>query len=437
MTNPIQHVVIILKENHTFDNYFGTFPGANGVTLPQAPDPQRADPLHTHAAFLAGSGVKLQYKQANIAAYWALAQQYTLCDNYFTDVASQSEPNHLHTFAASSPVIDNASTSRTYQPQPPYDIQSLPAVLQAAGLAWRAYADPNSSYFPHVKALAASPAIVPSAQFLTDVAKGFLPAVSWLYAPSATSEHPGTTKPAIAAGMKWTSDRVQAIAKSALWPNTAIFVTWDDWGGWYDHVTPPLAQHWTGGGPAGYANSQFRYGNRVPCLVVSPYARQAVNHDFFSHASLVKFCLRLFGLAPWNVPALAPADPSGDLWSCFDFTAPPRLGVPKLKPSAATTGVEKTVAKRAVAKKAAVRKTSPKPSVAGTPASQKAAAKKAVARKAVAKKTVAKRTVARKAVAKKAVTKKTVAKKAVAKKAVAARKNAVRKAPAGRRGGTR
>jgi len=344
VANPIQHVVIIVKENHTFDNYFGTFAGANGVTLPQAPDPLTTDPRHDHVAWLAGDGVRMQYKQQDIETYWTYAQQYTLCDNYFTDVASQSEPNHLHTFAAYSPVIDNTSNGRNYQPQPPFDIPSLPAVLEAAGHTWRDYADSNASYFPSVKALAGSSAIVPASQFLTDVAAGALPAVSWLFAPSGLSEHPGGTKPAIAPGMKWTAERVQAIARSQLWATTAIFITWDDWGGWYDHVPPPLAQRWTGGGPTGYAGSQFRYGNRVPCLVISPYARTAVNHDFFSHASLVKFCLRLFGLTPWAVPALASGDPSGDLWSCFDFTAPPRLGVPGAQLAAATPPVRRKTA---------------------------------------------------------------------------------------------
>ena len=357
MANPIQHVVIIVKENHTFDNYFGTFPGANGVTLPQAPDPQTTDPRHDHVAWLAGSSVKTQYKQKDIATYWAYAQQYTLCDNYFTDVASQSEPNHLHTFTAFSPVIDNTSHGRNYQPQPPFDIQSLPAVLEAAGHSWRDYADSNASYFPSIKALAGSKSIVPSSQFLTDVAAGNLPAVSWLFAPSAFSEHPGGNQPIVAPGMKWTADRVQAIAKSNAWPNTAIFVTWDDWGGWYDHVLPPLAQRWAGGGPLGYAKSQFRYGNRVPCLVISPYARQAVNHDFFSHASLVKFCLRLFGLTPWNVPALAAGDPSGDLWSCFDFASPPRLGAPSTKLAAWPAPVRRRAASAAESPMASRRKT--------------------------------------------------------------------------------
>ena len=113
--NPIEHVVIIVKENHSFDNYFGTFPGANGATLPPAQDPPvGGDPRHDHAAWLerAQHAVKLQYCEKDIPAYFSLARQFTLCDNYFTEVASQSEPNHLMLIAASSPIIDNASKNR-------------------------------------------------------------------------------------------------------------------------------------------------------------------------------------------------------------------------------------------------------------------------------------------------------------------------------------
>src|SRR3974390_473840 len=96
--NPIQHVVIIVKENHTFDNYFGTFPGAEGDgTLAHAPDPPPSDPSHDHAAWLnrVNGAAREQYYEADIASYFAYARLFPLCDNYFTDVASQSEPNHL------------------------------------------------------------------------------------------------------------------------------------------------------------------------------------------------------------------------------------------------------------------------------------------------------------------------------------------------------
>jgi phospholipase C len=155
--SPIEHVVIIVKENHTFDNYFGTFPGAAGTTKPHAPDPEKSDPPHDHHAWLhrgdpaPGGARRLQYVQADIPAYWALAQQYTLCDQYYTEIASQSEPNHLVLIAGTSPLIDNSSAHRTYQPQPPYDINSLPATLKAAGHDWRAYSDDRlASYFRNI-----------------------------------------------------------------------------------------------------------------------------------------------------------------------------------------------------------------------------------------------------------------------------------------------
>jgi phospholipase C len=327
---PVKHVVIITKENHTFDNYFGAFPGVQGQPLPHAKDPH-PDQGHDHGAWLrdqAIGGVKEQYLASDISAYWALAQQYTLCDNYFTDVASQSEPNHLFLIAADSPLIDNSDSSRTYQPQPPFDMPSLPQTLESAGRAWRNYAELNSSYFAHIKALQRHKWNVPVAQFDADVANGSLPDVAWLYAPFGNSEHPGNQT--VHQGAAWTAQKVLAIAKSSLWATTAVIITWDDWGGWYDHVKPPVQSTWSGAGPAGYSGSQFRFGPRVPCLIVSPYAKAQIDSHFYSHASVVKFCLRLFNLKGWNAPALTSTDPSGDLFESFDFVAPPRLSIPSI-----------------------------------------------------------------------------------------------------------
>jgi phospholipase C len=348
MAGAIEHVVVIFKENHTFDNFFWSYPSANGAAaLAHAPDPIIPDPDHSHGAWLSaqagGGGVKLGYDQSDIPTYWALAQQYTLCDNYFTDVASQSEPNHLFAIAADSPVIDNDSRSRTYQPQPPYDMPSLPAALQAAGRTWRNYADVGTSYLTNIAALSGSSWNVPADQFDDDVENGQLPDVAWLYPPAGRSDHPPDSSnpgPVLGIGQAWTAARVANLASGPQWASTAIFLTWDDWGGWYDHVVPPDNRTWTGGGPAGYTGSQFRYGDRVPCLVLSPYAKQGINSDFSSHASIVKFCLRVFSdVQPWGVPALAAGDPSGDMWGCFDFVSPPRLGPPDTGPVAPTATV--------------------------------------------------------------------------------------------------
>lgn len=108
--SPIKTVVIIVKENHTFDNYFGAFPNANGdATLPQAPSPPKSDPNHTHEAWLRRKtdAMRLGYKESDIPAYFAYARQFTLCDNYFTAVAGPSTPNHLMLITADSPLIDN------------------------------------------------------------------------------------------------------------------------------------------------------------------------------------------------------------------------------------------------------------------------------------------------------------------------------------------
>ena len=330
--NPLQHIVIIVKENHSFDNYFGSFPGANGVTLPAASDPPPSDPRHDHVAWLnrAKGAVHEQYQESDIPAYFRYARQFTLCDHYFTEVASQSAPNHLMLFAAASPLIDDVSTTRTYQPNPPYDLPSVPASLQKAGLTWRSYG-PKSNYFSYLKALKGSKNIVPSAQFDQDVAGSRLPNVSWLYAPGAPvelSEHPPSGHNAgqqtVKLGAQWTADRVGALAKSLYWPSLAIFITWDDWGGWYDHVEPPLKDVWSGGGPAhgpSYTGTQFSYGSRVGCLVISPYSRRGIAKALHSHVSIAKFCETTFGLPALNArDAAAP-----DMSDCFDFTQKPLM----------------------------------------------------------------------------------------------------------------
>ncbi len=327
--NPIEHVVIIVKENHTFDNYFGTFPGANGdATLAHASDPPPSDPPHDHAAWLrrATGAVRQQYFEPDIPAYFAYARQFTLCDNYFTEVASQSEPNHLMLIAADSPIIDNASSNRKYEPQPPFKLASLPEALLKAGRTWASYGDPSLNYFNHIAGLKGNLVIVPWNQFDADAAAGKLPNVAWLYAPSGQDEHPpfgkNAGKPVVTVGMQWTVDRVAQIATSKLWASTVIFVTWDDWSGWYDHVDAPLKERWQDGGPAGapYANSQFVYGPRVGCLVLSPFAKEAyVSKTFHSHVSLVRFCEKTFGLAPLNARDAA----ADDMSDCFDFTQAP------------------------------------------------------------------------------------------------------------------
>jgi phospholipase C len=313
---PIQHVVIIFKENHTFDNYFGRYPGVEGdANLAAAPNPPPPDPSHTHEAWLqrATSAVRQQYDQSAIPAYWEYARQFCLCDHFFSDVAGPSTPNHLMVIAAASPIINNPHSNDPKKLRPPYNLPSLPALLQKAGYTWGNY---GGYAFEYIQALRNSPSSHTSQRFAMDAAAGKLPAVSWVYAPEIAhnldplSEHPTGN---VTDGMNWTVQQVNAIVKGGLWPSTAIFITWDDWGGWYDHLDPPELEQWSDG-------TQFRLGNRVGCLALSPYTRQGyVSKTQKSFVSLVKFCETIFKLPNLNQRDAA----ADDMMDCFNFQQTP------------------------------------------------------------------------------------------------------------------
>lgn len=309
--------MLIVKENHAFDNYFGTFPGADGMPLPRSSNPPPHDPDHRHGAWLTRqrTAVRAQFTEQDIPAYFAYARQFTLCDRYFTDVAGPSTPNHLMLIAAASPVIDNPPRYRLPVGAPLFTLPSLPARLEGAGRTWGNY---GGYAFEFIAGLAGRHTY-PSDQFAKDAAAGRLPSVSWVYAPHDASEHP--PDPAdqppvgnVTHGMEWTVRQVDAVVRGGLWAKTAIFITWDDWGGWYDHVDPPAVEIWKADG------TQFRYGSRVGCLVLSPYARRGyISHALHSHVSLLRFCETTFGLRALNARDRA----ADDMSDCFDFSALP------------------------------------------------------------------------------------------------------------------
>ena len=151
------------------------------------------------------------------------------------------------------------------------------------------------------------------APILTDISNNQLPAVSWVIPSGTNSDHAGST--ANTGGPSWVASIVNAIGNSSYWANTAIIVTWDDWGGWYDHVPPPkVIDDGTSWG------SGYVYGFRVPLIVMSPYAKPAyishVNHDFGSVLNLIE---EAFGLSSLGY-ADAYAD---DLSDCFNYNQAP------------------------------------------------------------------------------------------------------------------
>ncbi len=321
------HVVILVKENHSFDNYFGAFPGVEGARLERSPNPPPRDPRHDHGAWLTRerTAVRRQFTEQDIPMYFALARQFTLCDQYFTDVAGPSTPNHLMLIAADSPVIDNPPRYRLPAAAAPFQMPSLPSSLERAGLTWGNY---GGYAFDMIEGLRGRRKF-PSAQFTKDAEAGSLPSVSWVYAPHDLSEHApdppdkGAQPPVgdVTRGMQWTVDQVDAIVRGGLWPATAIFITWDDWGGWFDHVEPECVERWKDDGshPA-FDGTQFRYGPRVGCLVLGPHVRRGyVSKVRRSHVSVLRFCEMLLGLPPLNA-----RDASADDFSeCHDFGGPP------------------------------------------------------------------------------------------------------------------
>ncbi len=291
--------------------------------MPRSPNPPPTDPDHRHNPWLTRktTATRMQFVESDIPAYFAYARQFTLCDRYFTDVAGPSTPNHLMVLAADSPFIDNPMQGDKSRLS-----NSLPLNLEKRGLTWGSYGGYAFQYLSGISKSRNSP----SEQFKIDAAAGKLPNVSWVYAPSQYDEHPPDPGKGpmgnVTLGMQWTVDQVNAIAKGGLWSSSAIFITWDDWGGWWDHVDPPNVEAWNQATPRpNYKGTQFRYGSRVGCIVLGPYAKKNyISKTLHSHVSLVKYCESLFGL-----PSLNPRDANADgMADCFDLGQTPQQPPP-------------------------------------------------------------------------------------------------------------
>jgi phospholipase C len=319
-TTPITNAVFIMMENHTFDNFFGRFPGANGVTLRRESNPPRGDNDHTSpAAYAAMDGGAMdefplveqaQYTQADIPNYWAYAQQFGLSDNFFTSIATNSTPNHIAMIASQSGGIDDTApsigpgcsaiqNSLAYSKDssgnhlwtyPCYNINTMPQILSKNGVSWKYYSDSTNWDAPvFIQGLAGSANdIHTDAQLFTDIQSGTLASVSWVTPPPKASDHPPQL---IELGQNFVTNVVNTIMNSSYWSSTAIFITWDDWGGWYDHAAPPQ-------------EDAYGLGPRVPLIVIAPYAKQGhISHQQGEFASFDKFIEE-----NWNVPTLGQRD---------------------------------------------------------------------------------------------------------------------------------
>jgi phospholipase C len=308
---PIRHLVLILRENHSFDNYFGSFPGAKGETGEARCMDAQADPPHGYRSGRLGptrgpNGL-CHYREADIPQYFAYAREYALCDNYFAELKAGSEPNYFMLMAGQSPIIDN------FRGEPEtgaFDLPSIVDRLGERGIAWRNYsADTSIRLVSHFRRAVESGNIVPVDRFDEDARTGSLPAVSWVTSSIYQSEHPPYS---VKLGEAWTVERVNAVMRGPLWASTAIVIVWDEWGGFDDHVRPPIVEQ---------DGLYERYGYRVPCLVIGAQSRRGyVSSTLYSHVSVLRTIGRLFDLEPLTERDAA----ANDLLDCFDFGQPPR-----------------------------------------------------------------------------------------------------------------
>lgn len=364
----ITHVVFIVRENRSFDSMFGRFPGANGATTFTAPDgsvhPLAHQPDHIPLdvghrpidARIAYDGGKLdgfskimnarqdgvdfadsQLYQSEIPNYWRYAQRFTLDDAFFSTIMGPSFPNHLFTIGINGEHVDanphgpswgcdspkgstveqilpDGSISQTF---PCWNFTTLTDLLDRQSVSWKYYAPVLGQYgyiwstLDAVKHVRFGPEwkshVVNYTSFALAARAGKLPAVSWLVSPPNISDHPPHS---ICAGENWAVKQINAVMSNAQsWKHTAIILTWDDFGGFYDHVSPPR-------GP----DQNLEYGFRVPTIVISPYARPGnVDHTTYTFGSMLRFAEATFGL-----PSIGAQDGrANDMMASFDFSQKP------------------------------------------------------------------------------------------------------------------
>ena len=397
---PIKHVVFIIKENRSFDNYFGRYPGAEGaevarisngneVLLQEAADVFEPDLGHSFADGVeAINGGRMDrfdlvqngetmngftsFKRRGIPAYWAYADNFVLSDKTFSSMYGPTFPEHLYTVAAyAGDAVDNKNPTggeggycddpeelvtafernlsdeekaeimeaegQQFRPGEEFDFDNIVKYwtkiracfdfevimdqFEKKDISWRYYAADGSwmnallaiehifkdpkLWGPKVR----DPAILRGGaigdRFIEDLGTGKLPSATWIVPPPGTNEHPGG--PSVCVGENWTVRHLNAIMNSKHWEDTAIFITWDDFGGFYDHVPPPQYDH-------------MGLGPRVPMIIVSPWAKQGfIDKTEYEFSSVLKFMERIFGVQCMTARDCG----ASDMFNAFDFQQKP------------------------------------------------------------------------------------------------------------------
>lgn len=254
------------------------------------------------------------YDWHEIPNYWEYARRFTLCDHFFSSLAGPSEPNHLYTVAAQSGGLVNNPGRGIAGEDGVFTFPTMAELLQDSGKTWKYYDEKPNPHrhslwnpMPGFKKIADDPKLmahlVSLKEFYDDAKSGNLPEVCWIIPTFADSEHPPADS---ARGMWHVTQIVNAIMQADAWNNCVIIVTWDDFGGFYDHVQPPQVD-------------KYGYGPRVPALIISPWSRGGVCHTIFDFTSPLRLIEKRYGLK-----SLAERDSqSSDMLDCFDFGRTP------------------------------------------------------------------------------------------------------------------
>lgn len=386
---PIRHVIVLVRENRTFDHMFSGFPGAetttfgvrsdgSHVTLRVAPNGDLAgDIRHSHNGALmafAGGGMNgfdrnamlhsdtgnplgafIHYTEAQIPAYWQYARRYVLCDHFFSTTLTQSSPGHFAFWTAQTPFINNpectgASCARgggclstgstvtainqdtcAQRATPVAACFDVPTVVDRfpAMLNWRVYASANdhgivSSPLALARGITRDRAeflshTAPTSDLLGDLAAGRQPNLVVAHVGGAAGEHPPH---GLCAGESYAVQIVNAVMRGPHWRDTAILLTYDDWGGFYDHVRPPQERCANG--------DHVHLGFRLPLIVISPYTRRSndpahpwVFHGVTEQSSVPRMIEDIFRLPRMSArDAHARDGRAGSLMGVFDFAHP-------------------------------------------------------------------------------------------------------------------
>ena len=381
----IDHIIIIVQENRSFDNLFAGLSGADtqsygydskGKKIALAPITLATtwDLEHSFAGFFedcdgrgkfpgtkcrmdgfdkeqvdCGQGSEPKCPNAHpqfayvprsqVRPYFDMASQYVVGDRMFESMIDGSSfVSHQYLIAAQAnaavdvpfggpwgcgggpgDLVNTVTTARQLGPpiSPCFDNATLGDELDAAGVSWKYYthdAHGNAALWNGYQAIKhirygkdwKKDIISPQKRFFDDVANGNLATVSWVTPTCRNSDHAGCGSKT---GPHWVASLVNAIGDSQYWKTSAIFIFWDDYGGWYDHVPPPYVDY-------------DGLGFRVPLVVVSPYAKRGyVSHVRYEHGSLLRFIEDRFGLSQLSASDARANSPASD---CFDFSQSPR-----------------------------------------------------------------------------------------------------------------